>query len=339
MIKDFEIKNFRGIQSLKLEEFSNVNIFLGKPNTGKTSILEALYLYLSKDPISIPDILKFRRITVDDDCFQSFFYDYKLKNKIILGNKEKLEIHCGNTQYTNVVISGSQQKNSGVDKIIFDYTPPKEIKQMQIKRNFVNPFQIQFHNKVTFPENNQPNLKKADFIYSDTIYGDTFKDNLEKIISNTQKQEMLNGYLKKFSEDIQEIAFLKDRIVVRKKHLDNVISLKIMGAGFQKYIAIVLSILQSREYIFIDEIENGLHFENIDLLLEFILKSSDNIQFFITTHNEELLKHLSILLEDRHEENVSVFNVYTDKDFNIKVGRYSQKNFIFNTENNNEMRD
>ena len=38
----FYVHNFRGLNHLKLEDFSNVNIFVGANNSGKTSILEAL---------------------------------------------------------------------------------------------------------------------------------------------------------------------------------------------------------------------------------------------------------------------------------------------------------
>ncbi len=159
-----------------------------------------------------------------------------------------------------------------------------------------------------------------------------------KTIKLIQKK-VLNKCLKNFSSNIQEISFLDSRVVIQKENLNNVISLKLMGAGFQKYVAIILSILQNKKYIFIDEIENGLHFESIDLLLEAILEASNNVQFFITTHNEELLKYLSALLENKDKESVAVFNVFIDKDSNIQAGRYSQEDFIINVNCNSEIRD
>ncbi len=340
MIKDFEIENFRGIQSLKLEGFSNVNIFVGKPNTGKTSILEALYLYLSKHPDAITNILEFRKTVVDKDCFQGFFYDYDLNNQIILTNDdEELKIHCRNNHYTNIMIDGSQQKDKGVNEMSLEYHKSQSKRTMRISKTFPNPFQIHFQANLTSFENNQINSEKADFVNESNSYENILKRNLETILSNKTNKEVLNKCLKKFSSDIQEISFLDSRVVIQKENLNNVISLKLMGAGFQKYVAIILSILQNKKYIFIDEIENGLHFESIDLLLEAILEASNNVQFFITTHNEELLKHLSVLLENKDKESVAVFNVYIDKDSNIQAGRYSQKSFVFNTEHNNEMRD
>ncbi len=39
-----EIQNFRGIEYGKIEDFTNLNVFIGKNNTGKSTILEGIYL-------------------------------------------------------------------------------------------------------------------------------------------------------------------------------------------------------------------------------------------------------------------------------------------------------
>ncbi|RLF84116.1 hypothetical protein DRN48_06315, partial [Thermococci archaeon] len=41
MIKTLTIKNFKSIKSLKLD-CKRVNVFIGKPNVGKSNILEAI---------------------------------------------------------------------------------------------------------------------------------------------------------------------------------------------------------------------------------------------------------------------------------------------------------
>ena len=96
------------------------------------------------------------------------------------------------------------------------------------------------------------------------------------------------------------------------------------------------------KYIVIDEIENGMHFESIKILLENILSLSKEygLQFFITTHNKELLEILNdCLIEKYYKDMLSVYNVYYNKENNIDVINYSQENFSNLIENNNEMRD
>ena len=48
--KNIDIKNFRGINHLMIDDFSRVNVFLGQNNSGKSSVLEGrtlLFLMLT----------------------------------------------------------------------------------------------------------------------------------------------------------------------------------------------------------------------------------------------------------------------------------------------------
>ncbi|MDR2087469.1 MAG: AAA family ATPase, partial [Dysgonamonadaceae bacterium] len=43
-LEQLKINNFRGFDSLEIDGLSKINLFVGKNNSGKTSILEALFL-------------------------------------------------------------------------------------------------------------------------------------------------------------------------------------------------------------------------------------------------------------------------------------------------------
>ena len=76
MLESLEIENFRGIKKLKIDNFKNINFFIGKANTSKTSLLEAIYISLEQSPISLYMLFMLRNILNDDDAFESLFYDY-----------------------------------------------------------------------------------------------------------------------------------------------------------------------------------------------------------------------------------------------------------------------
>ena len=56
MIKDIEISNFRCFEHTKIEGFERVNLIGGKNNSGKTALLEAIFLYSYPYPNTINHI-------------------------------------------------------------------------------------------------------------------------------------------------------------------------------------------------------------------------------------------------------------------------------------------
>ena len=129
--------------------------------------------------------------------------------------------------------------------------------------------------------------------------------------------------------------------MIEIKDLKHTINIKNMGQGFQKYLTIAASMIYERKYIIIDEIENGMHFESIKLLFENILSLSKEyeLQFFITTHNKELLEILNdCLIEKDYKDMLSVYNVYYSRENNISVANYNQESFSHFMKNENEIR-
>ena len=53
MLNNIEIKNFRGIKHLTIDNLKNINFFLGKANTGKTSVVEAIACGITKNVNSL----------------------------------------------------------------------------------------------------------------------------------------------------------------------------------------------------------------------------------------------------------------------------------------------
>ena len=45
MYKTFRVKNFRCFKDLQINDLGRVNLIAGKNNTGKTALMEAMYLF------------------------------------------------------------------------------------------------------------------------------------------------------------------------------------------------------------------------------------------------------------------------------------------------------
>ena len=180
----------------------------------------------------------------------------------------------------------------------------------------------------------------TDFISSYMDYD--LSSNLKYILSNNQKKEQFKSLYTKFDNRIKDIRFIENKVAVELVNLTHAINIKSMGKGFQTYLKIIASMVAGNKYIIIDEIENGMHFESVKILLENILSLSKeySLQFFVTTHNKELLEILNnILDENNYNDMLSVYNTYINNENNIDIVNYTQENFSHFIENENEMRD
>lgn len=79
-LKWIEIQNFRGFKLAKLTNLGDINIFIGKNNTGKSAILESIYLISTGLRFKLYNIW---RSTFNNNyqkkALQSIFFQYLLR--------------------------------------------------------------------------------------------------------------------------------------------------------------------------------------------------------------------------------------------------------------------
>ena len=163
------------------------------------------------------------------------------------------------------------------------------------------------------------NNYNVDFISNYNINYD-LSGNLKSILSNNKKKEQFKTLYTKFDNRIKDIRFIENKVAVELVNLTHTINIKSMGKGFQTYLKIIASMVAGNKYIIIDEIENGMHFESVRILLENILSLSReyNLQFFITTHNKELLEILNCILNENNYKNSNKLTDVYEINFDIK---------------------
>lgn len=342
MLNNIEIKNFRGIKHLTIDNFKNINIFLGKANTGKTSVIEAIACSITKNANSLMLLSYFRGIIRDDDIFESLFYDYNINIPIMLNTKidnDNYNIEISPyKQEREIIISDDKSEeiyNTELNKLLYKISNNGKSRTSTISF-------IKKEKKISVKINNlQINLNdNVDFISG--YISEDFSSNLKSILSNNQKKEQFKSLYTKFDNRIKDIRFIENKVAVELVNLTHAINIKSMGKGFQTYLKIIASMVAGNKYIVIDEIENGMHFESVKILLENILSLSKeySLQFFVTTHNKELLEILNnILDENNYNDMLSVYNTYINNENNIDIINYTQENFSHFIENDNEIRD
>jgi predicted ATPase len=85
-----------------------------------------------------------------------------------------------------------------------------------------------------------------------------------------------------------------------------------MGSGLSRYIAIVCAIWKcANGQLFIDEMENGIHYTKYEKLWEIIFTESSkaNCQIFLTTHSKECIEAFARIAEKHDHGNIRYVNL------------------------------
>jgi len=124
MIDAISITNFRGIKETKIEGLGRINLFIGKNNSGKSSILEALcFAKVPFKPVdeigrTVMKQLLNRRVQRMKVSLEEFVYNYDMTNKISLvftfGTEEiPLQITC-NERWIDYVVKHPDAKKAAI---------------------------------------------------------------------------------------------------------------------------------------------------------------------------------------------------------------------------------
>lgn len=129
---------------------------------------------------------------------------------------------------------------------------------------------------------------------------------MRKILDENQLEEELNKYLNQFDNNIQSISFnTNNQLKLKVKNIKEKVPLSVFGDGLKKYLHVVSAFMaDNARTIYIDEVENGLHFSRMKLLLrcviDFINDNKDgNLQVFMTTHNQEFIEILDQVIREK----------------------------------------
>jgi len=252
-INTLSIENFRGINSDKLP-IKKVNVIIGENGSGKTSFLEAVFLFtLIKSNYSeeekqlwlnhmfssrgdiISSILTLQNssITINDETL-----------KIIRRGRDRIDIQLGNAKLNISLRRSVLFSESGIAGTL--YLPQYEIEG----GGEFTPVYI-------------------------TLYFDSYNIP-ESIISNAKKRSKL-----------EDLEILKDEVTGQFKLYKDDLPVYVMGRGILKELLIESSI-SFADVILVDEIEDSLHPDMLIQLMEKMDKA--NSTFFLTTHSNEALK-------------------------------------------------
>jgi len=319
--KAIEITNFRGIDHLTINDLSQINIFVGRNNTGKSTCLEAIALLSSgssgfKNSFKedMLEFITFRRAKSD------IGWDYLIRTgsekSIIIGFEDsdngtrtegvtisKTSAGLGLSKNEELVESVREQLMHEVRRERDSYARAvSRVRPLPKNRMYFYYNNSREHLSLLYGEGSERDVISASKNIPNIIphNKDTlFIGNFEEVQAELHDRSAEKGRLfsvidrlkGKFPE-IQDLRRIGNVIYIFYKN-GNSIPLATMGDGFKASLLVSLSVQTiSNGILILEEPENYLHPGLMMHLIEELLIAAKqhNIQIFTSTHSEEFLK-------------------------------------------------
>jgi len=285
-IKNIEIKNFKCFEDFKAEGFGRVNLIGGKNNVGKTAFMEAVFV--NSHAKSIQTFLysllgiKASRDLLDilDDMENG--KENSLKETIEFSNNIYTQSNINRVSYE------IEEKN-GIKKYIFNFRDEKiEVNINDFSFSLISVKNIRFIDNLGL---NKSDLKNA-FI----------------AVQIRDKEDIVYKYINEFDNDVLNFKIIGGDIPQCKTVTGEYRDLNQFGDGLKHFISIICSLYECSDgYLFIDEIDNGVHYTKLDLLWKIILTISkeQNVQVFSTTHSKECIESYVKIAKELEDKDIS----------------------------------
>ncbi len=307
---EITIENFKSIEKLKLN-LARINILIGPPGSGKSNILEAIYLY--GFPFKIIETYKydefenypsnlFKLIRFED--FVELFYN--VENPIIKVGDIIFKLEDGSLKFK-------------INNRILDLYPlyesdefKEEIEVIDLGKKFI-PVRLYKFDKI--PSN---------------VYSSYPKSYLAEDLSNLRKIFPIlrnDKYYKKLKEDYK-ISIDFETLRLYDIDNDKFLSFTCLSDGLTKFLILLLAVKSNIRFkniynkdvlILLEEPETHMFSYLISELVRLIIEKSNKLIFVITTHNPYFVRDL--ILEANRKERLKEVKIF-------KVVRKSGKTVI-----------
>lgn len=362
-IKNIEIKQFRGLPGLSLDNFGSINLLLGNNNCGKTTVLEALFLMIGiSNPQLSLSINSFRDLPfADEDDFRYIFHNLDYSNtpeiKADFSEKEHKRTLKIKPLYKETTSSNdtTKVKHEDINSITLNTT------ESAIRvSGLINEFTIKERHSQTKKYTTSVFLQAGGLLveqpkdYREKINGVFLRSGinesnsitrLEKIIKSKQQDKIIN-ILNRIDTRIKDVTvFSNGRIFFDLEAINCLVPSNIMGDGIRRFLSLITTIFQtSGGIVLIDEIENGLHYSAHKKLWKSIIVACQefNVQLFVTTHNIETLKYLKEVAKSddnkMFQNEIKLFSIRFLESGAFKSYRYDFPEFEHAIEQETEIR-
>lgn len=326
MFQTIDIKEYRGLKNITLQNLSTVNILVGENNTGKTSILEAIQLL--RDPDVVDNVLSIAKKRQPGNTmvqsanlipFDEFIYSFPVqgeeKNIVIYATdyalkKWRIEL-CGKIRkeiYDKEDLTEGEQRrynlycgeDGEISVVSGKFLYGREDLAFENSYSFR---ETQLRQDVSMKET--LDIKKENMLGESIVYISPMDVYTNRVLNTNfykgmrvSEKETLIQLLRLFDERIIgiEVGMLNVKPIILIE-LENVglMPVSLFGDGLKKILTLASAIVKIKHgVILIDEFETGIHQRALVQVADWIASAAEerDIQIFLTTHSSEAVNAL-----------------------------------------------
>lgn len=310
-----------------------INLFFGKNNCGKSSLLDAIFLISGlsnpKLPLNINILRNYRRLEASDMTLDFYSLDVSQPIAIKAANDEvrELQVSVFETQSSKVDLLSADNNIASTDSndqyglvlrcrigdeayessIVLKHSGKDELEQrLELDSRYKEKLSCRYLNP------------KYDFY--------TSIEGLVDVIKNKDEGFILDA-LRMIEPRLRDFVLSQNEVLV-DIGLSQRIPINMMGDGARKLLSILTTVYECKDgIVLVDEISNGFHYSVMTGLWKAIASAArkNNVQIFATTHDLDSIKGLrNAAVEDENiGESAACFKLLRASDAELKSYHYS----------------
>lgn len=344
MFTKIEIERFRGIRHASIEGFKQINLFFGKNNCGKSSLLESLFLAsgLSNPllPIRVNVMRGYSKARLNDLKLDFYNLDTSRPIHIRMENEEKrdLDISLFEQSQNNVSINADDNNilsnvQEGKYGLKFDFKVNDRHYESQIRFDSANSTEATSIVSDRYAESLRCTYLSPKYDFNASIQG------LKNILQNKDEHFIVEG-LKIIEPRVTDFIFADNEMLV-DIGLAKRIPVNMMGDGARKIVSLLTAVYDCKDgALLVDEISNGFHYSVMGSLWKVLINAAvrNNTQLFVTTHDNDSIKGLRNAALNEFDDIVAAFKLLKTSDDELKAYHYSLESLDYSINQEIEVR-
>jgi len=356
-LKTLNLTLFRGFSSFTTDAFAPFTIIGGRNNTGKTSLLEAVFYLANRSVGLVPGQLMLnRKMSLQKRDLSPLFYNLNLDTLMIRsefsdGAERGLSLETAERSMVSAQLAKPDELEAlqNAESPFFEqqwYTTfengerAEGISEFFFTHNEYKSRDVEFKSKTPSGEKLARKDSWKCFFYPTRTLGSM--KSVYRELFKRKKESLVVAALNSMDGRVVGISFDGNQVLVDIGIKDLRIPIEIMGDGTVKAadILALAALAKNGDVVCVDEIENGLHHSFMSAFVKALATMVEDcgIQVIATTHNLELLQSAAEQESQPFRENFAYISLARKRDGTIVPTPFNHGEFSANLDNEIDIR-